>query len=60
VRGDVRRISQAYARNNGVIQITGVASRRVGAVMVVKLALLGLFPVVGQWICRRRCLADWR
>jgi xanthine permease XanP len=42
--------SATYAQNNGVIQITGVASRRVGYVMVVILALLGLFPAVGQWI----------
>jgi uracil-xanthine permease len=42
--------SATYAQNNGVIQITGVASRRVGYVMVVILALLGLFPVVGRWI----------
>ena len=42
--------SATYAQNNGVIQITGVASRRVGYVMVVILALLGLFPAVGRWI----------
>jgi xanthine/uracil permease len=33
-----------------VIQITGVASRRVGYVMAVMLALLGLFPAVGRWV----------
>lgn len=42
--------SATYAQNNGVIQITGVASRRVGYVMVVILALLGFFPAVGRWI----------
>jgi xanthine permease XanP len=42
--------SATYAQNNGVIQITGVASRRVGYVMAVILALLGIFPVVGRWI----------
>lgn len=42
--------SATYAQNNGVIQITGVASRRVGYVMVGILALLGFFPAVGRWI----------
>ncbi len=42
--------SATYAQNNGVIQITGVASRRVGYVMAVILVLLGLFPAVGRWI----------
>lgn len=42
--------SATYAQNNGVIQITGVASRRVGYVMSVMLVLLGLFPVVGRWV----------
>ncbi len=42
--------SATYAQNNGVIQITGVASRRVGYVMVVILGLLGFFPAVGRWI----------
>lgn len=42
--------SATYAQNNGVIQITGVASRRVGYVMAAILALLGLFPVVGRWV----------
>lgn len=42
--------SATYAQNNGVIQITGVASRRVGYVMVVILVLLGLFPAVGRWV----------
>ena len=42
--------SATYAQNNGVIQITGVASRRVGYVMAVILALLGLFPAVSRWV----------
>jgi xanthine permease XanP len=42
--------SATYAQNNGVIQITGVASRRVGYMMAAILALLGLFPAVGRWI----------
>lgn len=42
--------SATFAQNNGVIQITGVASRRVGYVMAVILLLLGLFPVIGRWV----------
>ncbi|HWA85772.1 MAG TPA: solute carrier family 23 protein [Opitutus sp.] len=42
--------SATYAQNNGVIQITGVASRRIGYVMAAILALLGLFPPVGRWV----------
>ncbi|MFM8619200.1 MAG: uracil-xanthine permease family protein [Opitutaceae bacterium] len=42
--------SATYAQNNGVIQITGVASRRVAYFMAAILALLGLFPAVGRWI----------
>ncbi len=42
--------SATYAQNNGVIQITGVAARRVGYVMAGILALLGLFPPVGRLI----------
>lgn len=41
--------STTYAQNNGVIQITGVASRRVGYVVAGLLALLGLIPAVGHW-----------
>ncbi|MBL9202549.1 MAG: purine/pyrimidine permease [Opitutaceae bacterium] len=40
--------STTYAQNNGVIQITGVASRRVGYVIAVILAVLGLVPGVGR------------
>jgi NCS2 family nucleobase:cation symporter-2/xanthine permease XanP len=42
--------STTYAQNNGVIQITGVASRRIGPLMAAILALLGLFPAVGRWV----------
>jgi len=42
--------STTYAQNNGVIQITGVASRRIGPLMALILALLGIFPAVGRWI----------
>lgn len=42
--------STTYAQNNGVIQITGVASRRIGPLMALILALLGIFPVVGRWV----------
>lgn len=37
-----------FAQNNGVIQMTGVASRHVGKYIAVILVLLGLFPVVGR------------
>lgn len=37
-----------FAQNNGVIQMTGVASRHVGKYITVILVLLGLFPVVGR------------
>ncbi len=36
-----------FSQNNGVIQLTGVASRYVGTFIALFLALLGLFPVVG-------------
>jgi uracil-xanthine permease len=42
--------STTYAQNNGVIQITGVASRRIGYVMAGILAVLGLVPAVGRWV----------
>jgi uracil-xanthine permease len=42
--------STTYAQNNGVIQITGVASRRIGPIMASILALLGLVPAVGRWV----------
>jgi NCS2 family nucleobase:cation symporter-2/xanthine permease XanP len=42
--------STTYAQNNGVIQITGVASRHIGKWMALVLAALGLFPAVGRWV----------
>jgi NCS2 family nucleobase:cation symporter-2/xanthine permease XanP len=42
--------STTYAQNNGVIQITGVASRHIGKWMAAILAMLGLFPVVARWV----------
>lgn len=42
--------STTYAQNNGVIQVTGVASRRIGPIVAAILALLGLFPAVGRWV----------
>lgn len=38
--------SSVFAQNNGVIQITGVASRYVGIWIAAMLVVLGLFPVV--------------
>ncbi len=37
-----------FAQNNGMIQLTGVASRYVGYYIAVVLVLLSLFPVVGE------------
>lgn len=37
-----------FAQNNGVIQMTGVASRHVGKFIAVILVLLGLFPIIGR------------
>jgi NCS2 family nucleobase:cation symporter-2/xanthine permease XanP len=42
--------STTYAQNNGVIQITGVASRYIGRWMAAILAILGLFPAVARWV----------
>lgn len=36
-----------FAQNNGIIQLTGVASRYVGCYIAGTLILMGLFPVVG-------------
>lgn len=36
-----------FAQNNGVIQMTGVASRYVGRTIAVMLVILGLFPMMG-------------
>jgi len=38
--------SSVFAQNNGVIQLTGVASRYVGIWIAILLILLGLFPMV--------------
>ena len=38
--------SSVFAQNNGVIQLTGIASRHVGVWIAGKLILLGLFPSV--------------
>lgn len=38
-----------FAQNNGVIQMTGVASRHVGKYIAFILVFLGLFPVVGRF-----------
>ena len=35
-----------FAQNNGIIQLTGVASRYVGYYIAAMLVLLGLFPIV--------------
>ena len=42
--------STTFAQHHGVIHITGVASRRIGPIMALMLAALGLFPAVGRWI----------
>lgn len=36
-----------FAQNNGIIQLTGVASRFVGYYIAAMLVLLGVFPIVG-------------
>ncbi|TCM68097.1 xanthine permease XanP [Acinetobacter calcoaceticus] len=38
--------SSVFAQNNGVIQLTGVASRHVGIWIAFMLIILGLFPIV--------------
>jgi xanthine permease XanP len=42
--------SSVFAQNNGVIQLTGVASRYVGIWIAVLLIILGLFPAVAAVI----------
>ena len=39
-----------FAQNNGVIQMTGVASRYVGFVVALMLIVLGLFPAVSGFV----------
>jgi len=38
-----------FSQNNGVIQLTGIASRYVGMYLAAFLVILGLFPVVGAF-----------
>ena len=38
-----------FSQNNGVIQMTGVASRHIGKYIAVILVILGLFPIVGRF-----------
>ena len=38
-----------FSQNNGVIQLTGIASRYVGYFVALFLVILGLFPMVGQF-----------
>jgi xanthine permease XanP len=38
-----------FSQNNGVIQLTGIASRYVGYFVAAFLAVLGLFPVIGRF-----------
>jgi NCS2 family nucleobase:cation symporter-2/xanthine permease XanP len=40
-----------FAQNNGVIKLTGVASRRAGIAVACYLMVLGLFPKLGALIC---------
>ncbi|MDB1144885.1 MAG: solute carrier family 23 protein [Alcaligenaceae bacterium] len=37
-----------FSQNNGVIQMTGVASRHIGKIIAIILVVLGIFPVVGR------------
>lgn len=37
-----------FAQNNGMIQLTGVASRYVGYFIAAMLVILGMFPIVGK------------
>ncbi|PQQ41739.1 xanthine permease XanP [Photorhabdus luminescens] len=42
--------NSCFGQNNGVIQLTGVASRRVGYAVALMLTLLGLFPAVAGFV----------
>lgn len=44
--------NSCFGQNNGVIQLTGVASRYVGFVVSAMLIILGLFPAVAQFVQR--------
>jgi xanthine permease XanP len=39
-----------FSQNNGVIQLTGVASRQAGYWVAGFLCLFGVFPVIGNWM----------
>lgn len=41
-----------FAQNNGVIQLTGVASRRIGLWVGAMLCALGFLPPVSRWLAR--------
>ena len=45
-----------FAQNNGIIQLTGVASRYVGYYIAAMLVLLGLFPIVGAIFSLMPCI----
>ncbi|KGI83620.1 xanthine permease XanP, partial [Exiguobacterium mexicanum] len=42
--------NSCFGQNNGVIQLTGVASRYVGYIVALMLVLLGLFPAVAGFV----------
>lgn len=42
--------STTYAQNNGVIQVTGVASRHIAWIVATLFLLLGLIPQVAAWV----------
>ncbi len=42
--------NSCFGQNNGVIQLTGVASRYVGFVVALMLIILGLFPAVSEMV----------
>jgi len=46
-----------FARNNGMNQMTGVASRYVGRIIAVMLVALGLFPMISG--CSRPLFSYW-
>lgn len=42
--------NSCFGQNNGVIQLTGVASRYVGFLVAIMLIILGLFPAVSNFV----------
>lgn len=42
--------NSCFGQNNGVIQLTGVASRYVGYIVAIMLMILGLFPFVSSFV----------